>query len=464
MAENEKEKEEGIDVETLAQLRKFWEEKNQILPITFNESIEVIKERTETYFTLVSKYKEILEKASQVFEREHPEIIKTKDYEKANINEIENLIVSTVLSEHEPLEFKDLPSWTITNKRLMFALSPREDIERPYILRGNIQELLKTLEDPTAESMGKWIKDRTTSAVGLYDQTFLRNLVSAFALQYMNNPNATYITFKVKDIGQWMHADTRGTIEDFTRTPEQEEERKKRFNLADRLKEVQNLVGYSPQSETVYAVLNIGMVSIREGTCTMSSPWIRTLIQNMDEFERTESGYMPVSELIRPEAVTAPQKVTMLIIERLLVGLTQRGNRTDKQLNRNKTFPSGQRTFKISLKTLFEDIPEFRREVDNVEPRYANRALNRCIYGRDYVERKKEGRKSILEEYIEKYTDMHKYYKDLSIILPEKLTLTNQRATIKIIHYGINGSYEFNQTLNDLKTGATSQNDLEEDG
>ena len=389
---------------------------------------------------------------------------------------------STSKESPKVLDIRNLPNVVITDKNLQFALTTYrnqhayvvpidyEKLNFAYDEKGevviNTEAQHKALaqaadtEKPKArDAMPGNAKIKTADI----DHPLLRQLFSATMKAYLCRIGDT-ITVSLPSFAREMGIDTR-----YSNLRAQAEDTKQageipKHNSNDffkKLKMIESLHGVW-EGGSFYRVFTLQGYDKENNTLTFSSPWlfkiINELLQTPTNRRTKKDGSVMweitgLSYLMKSNIVSARSEPTVEIIATLIAGLQQYGVTPEAKRHSGKKYKDNDLVeYTITFKTLIERIPLIMEKLApyNGDNSNTTTLLQRYFCGSNFKKRLENGKGYILQEYINKYTYLPEYYKDFEIdFKPPTANTLSDKITIR--HHGINGSFNIDNPLKQLR-------------
>lgn len=219
------------------------------------------------------------------------------------------------------------------------------------------------------------------------------------------------------------------------------------FDIWDKIKQLENIGGVLVEDKSILRAFVMLGYNKEDNTMTFSSPYLYRLMdilkKNPVSVSRIKKNDKPLWEIIGTSflvdnsIITARNKITTQLVKNLIAGVYQRGSRTEAAKNPGKQYTDNKLIeYRISFRLLIERTPLLSEALHNTKPTGKTRILSRAFLGSNYT---KSG-KTIIEEYMEKYTHAFEYWKDLKIEIPTP-SMKSLNDVIVISHHGINGHF-----------------------
>lgn len=374
-------------------------------------------------------------------------------YDRYSYQEQERRRAYQTLIVDDTTSLANLPLFAPTTRELRFAYTSLPN-KKAYIVPGIQAATFELNEDGQIATQ---LKDKEPKENNL-DLILMRQFAGAIQRSKLDGSTREKVIVDLEEFADSLNIDLKNA-----KTSEQVNERL--HALLDKLEELRKARGVWERSRLI-DVLNYEL-DLKNKTITFSSPYtekvieegtkpkVKKQLQNIAVKEEPKPvKAIPssrwLSDSINPKIHEAQNKPCVDIVLYIATRLELRGNVPDSKMPGNKYLhiddPEG-RYIEISITELLKNCPEFYYAFNKAtEGRLKSQVIKRALYGRSY--KNTRDTKPILVEFLEKYTDFHKLYKNFVIALPPNPPSYKElNQLICIVHQGEDRKYKRNKTM-----------------
>lgn len=335
-----------------------------------------------------------------------------------------------------------------THKKYSGALLPRKN-KYAYIIEQDRQikmvfdehgvARLETEDDHKAHDTYLKKKDINAKCA---DTDLLMTLAAAVKAAYLSNQEEK-ITVHLPSFAKALGV----RFEKYGKDPE----KNAHYDFWGKIKQLENIAGVLVEEDKILSAFKFYGYDGKANTLTFASPYLYALMDILQTnkikstkkknnallYEITGESYLVSSKINH-----ARNKITAQIVQNIVVGLHQRGNKPDAALEPQKQHKDKRLITKTyTYKDLIKYTPLLKSALKDIEPKRRNQVLKRAVFGDDYNFNSKKHQTALIEEYLREFTAVNDYFVDFKITF-EPATMKELENKITVTHHGINADFK----------------------